>query len=78
MYALAIVPVVKNKLMAKARYDLYRPTASSVAAKTNYEVGLNYRFCKYLEVQTEYCLTNDKALAKHNYSTVFVQVSIRY
>ena len=78
VYALAIVPVVKDKLMAKARYDLYRPTASSVAAKTNYEVGLNYRFCKYLEVQTEYCLTNDKALAKHNYSTVFLQVSIRY
>lgn len=78
IYALAIVPVVPEKLMAKARYDLYRPTASSVAAKTNYEVGLNYRFCKYLEVQTEYCLTNDKALAEHNYSTVFVQVSIRY
>ena len=78
IYALAIVPVIKDKLMAKARYDLYRPTASSVAAKTNYEVGLNYRFCKYLEVQTEYCLTNDKALEKHNYSTMFVQVSIRY
>ena len=78
VYALAIVPVVKDKLMAKARYDLYRPTASSVAAKTNYEVGLNYRFCKYLEVQTEYCLTHDRALAKPDYSTVFVQLSIRY
>ena len=78
IYALAIVPVVPSKLMAKARYDLYRPTASSVAAKTNYEVGLNYRFCKYLEVQTEYCLTHDRALAKPDYSTVFVQVSIRY
>jgi len=78
VYALAIVPVVKDKLMAKARYDLYRPTASSVDAKTNYEIGLNYRFCKYLEVQTEYCLTHDRALAKPDYSTVFVQVSIRY
>ena len=78
IYALAIVPVVKDKLMAKARYDLYRPTASSVAAKTNYEVGLNYRFCKYLEVQTEYCLTHDRALAEPDYSTIFLQVSIRY
>ena len=78
VYALAIVPVVKDKLMAKARYDLYRPTASSVDAKSNYEVGLNYRFCKYLEVQTEYCFTHDRALAKPDYSTVFVQVSIRY
>ena len=78
IYALAIVPVVKDKLMAKARYDLYRPTASSVAAKTNYEVGLNYRFCKYLEVQTEYCFTHDRALADPDYSSVFVQLSIRY
>ena len=78
IYALAIVPVIKDKLMAKARYDLYRPTASSVAAKTNYEVGLNYRFCKYLEAQTEYCLTHDRALAKPDYSTIFVQLSIRY
>ncbi len=78
VYALAIVPVVKDKLMAKARYDLYRPTASSVDAKTNYEVGLNYRICKYLEVQTEYCLTHDRSLADPDYSTVFVQVSIRY
>lgn len=78
LYALAIVPVVKDKLMAKARYDLYRPTASSVVAKTNYEVGLNYRFCKYLEVQTEYCFTHDRALADPDYSSVFVQVSIRY
>ena len=78
IYALAIVPVVKDKLMAKARYDLYRPTASSVDAKTNYEAGLNYRFCKYLEVQTEYCFTHDRALAKPDYSSVYVQVSIRY
>ena len=77
-YALAIVPIIPSKLMAKARYDIYRPTASSVAAKTNYEIGLNYRFCKYLEVQTEYALTNDRSLDKHNYSTIFVQVSIRY
>lgn len=77
-YALAIVPVVGNKLLAKARYDIYRPTATSVGAKTNYEVGLNYRFCKYFEVQTEYALTNDRALEKHNYSTIYVQLSIRY
>ena len=78
VYALAIVPLVKDKLMAKARYDLYRPTASSVDAKTNYEVGLNYRFCKYLELQTEYCFSHDRALADPDYSTVFVQFSIRY
>lgn len=77
-YALAIVPIVKNKLMAKARYDLYRPTATWGLSKTNYEVGLNYRFCKYLEVQTEYAFTNDRSLENHNYSSIFVQLSIRY
>ena len=77
-YALAIVPILPGKLMAKARYDLYRPIATWGLSKTNYEVGLNYRFCKYLEVQTEYAFTNDRSLANHNYSSVFVQVSIRY
>ncbi len=77
-YALAIVPVYKDKLMAKARYDLYRPTASSVAQKTNYEIGLNYRICKYVEIQSEYVYTNDKALDNPNYSSIFLQVSIRY
>ena len=78
VYALAIVPVTKDKLMAKARWDLYRPTASSVDARTNCEVGLNYRFCKNLELQTEYCYTHDRSLAKPDYSTLFMQVSIRY
>ena len=78
VYALAIVPVIAEKMMVKARYDVYRPTATSVAMKTNYEAGLNYRINKHLEVQSEYALTNDRSLAKHNYSTVFVQVSIRY
>ncbi len=77
-YALAIVPVVGNKLLAKCRYDLYRPSASWLHAKTNYEVGLNFRFCKYFEIQGEYMFTNDRSLANHNYSTVYVQVSIRY
>lgn len=77
-YALAIVPILPGKLMAKARYDIYRPTATWGLSKTNYEVGLNFRFCKYLEVQTEYAFTNDRSLENHNYSSVFVQLSVRY
>ena len=76
--ALAIVPVIANKLMVKGRYDLYRPSATWVNSKTNYEIGLNFRFCKYFEIQSEYVLTNDRSLAKHNYSSVYVQVSVRY
>lgn len=77
-YALAIVPVYRDKLLVKGRYDLYRPSASWLHAKTNYEIGLNFRFCKYFEIQSEYVFTNDRALAHHNYSSVYVQVSVRY
>jgi hypothetical protein len=77
-YALAIVSVYRDKLLVKGRYDLYRPSASWLHAKTNYEIGLNFRFCKYFEIQSEYVFTNDRSLAKHNYSSVYVQVSVRY
>lgn len=77
-YALAIVPVYRDKLLVKGRYDLYRPSASWLHAKTNYEIGLNFRFCKYFEIQSEYVFTNDRSFAKHNYSSVYVQVSVRY
>lgn len=77
-YALAIVPVYRDKLLVKGRYDMYRPSASWLHAKTNYEIGLNFRFCKYFEIQSEYVFTNDRSLAKHNYSSVYVQVSVRY
>lgn len=77
-YALAIVPVYKDKLLAKARFDLYRPTASSVDSKTNYEIGLNYRICKYIELQSEYVYTRDNSLANPNYSSIYLQVSVRY
>ena len=77
-YALAIVPIIPSKLMIKGRYDLYRPSATWCNSKTNYEIGLNFRFCKYFEIQSEYVFTNDRSLAKHNYSSVYVQVSVRY
>lgn len=73
-----LVPVYRDKLLIKGRYDLYRPSATWLHAKTNYEIGLNFRFCKYFEIQSEYVFTNDRSLAHHNYSSVYVQVSVRY
>ena len=43
-YVFGIVPVMKSKLHAKARYQCYRPQKSMDTSKSMYEVGLNYFF----------------------------------
>lgn len=78
VYALAIAPVIKGKLRVKARYDLYRKSASWSTAKTQYEVGLNWVIDKRLEVLSEYALVNDRSLSKPNYSMVDVEVCFRF
>ncbi len=77
-YALVIVPVVKQKLYAKARYDLYRPSAEWGNAKTQYEAGFNYCFSKNIQLNAEYALVNDRSLAKQNYSVADVQLDFRF
>lgn len=79
VYALCIAPVVKHKLYAKARYDLYRKSAEWSSAKTFYEVGANYVFSKNLQLNMEYALVNDRALAdKHNYSMFDCELDFRF
>lgn len=80
VYALCIAPIIRNKLRAKARYDLYRQNAEWSTAKTQYEIGFNYLINKNLEIQAEYALINDRTLAdgKHNYSQFDVQFSVRF
>ena len=92
-YVFGIVPVIKGKLQAKARYQCYRPDKSwnsetIVAddgasytyggAKTSYEVGLNYFFTKNLEMHLEYARINDRSLAKHNYNLVDLEMDFRF
>lgn len=77
-YALLIAPVVKRKLYAKARYDLYRPTAEWDKAKTQYEAGLNYNFSKNIQINAEYAFVNNRALDKHNYSVADVELDFRF
>lgn len=78
VYALAIAPVYKQKLFAKARYDLYRPTGDATAACTRYEVGANYVITKNIQVNAEYARINDKSLAKHNYDLFDIQVDFKF
>jgi len=78
VYALVIAPVIKNKVHAKARYDMYRSNAEWNKAKTFYEIGADYMFHKNFQINVEYALVNDRSLAKHNYSMFDVEVDWRF
>ena len=77
-YVFGIVPVIKSKLHAKARYQTYRDNKEWNRAKTMYEVGLNYYFTKNLQINAEYARVNDRTLAKHDYNFVDVQLDFRF
>ena len=78
VYALAIAPVVKKKLYAKARYDMYRSNGEWNSTKTMYEAGVNYLFHKNFQINAEYALVNDRTLNKHNYSMFDVELDFRF
>lgn len=81
VYALVLAPIVKKKLHAKARYDMYQPSGDASKQKTQYEIGLNYQFTKNLQISGEYALVNDRSISNpddHNYSMVDVQLSFRF
>ena len=77
-YAFGIVPVIKSKLHAKARYQCYRAQKEWGTAKTSYEVCLNYFFTKNLEMHFEYARINDRSLEKHDYNMVDVELDFRF
>jgi hypothetical protein len=80
-YAFGIVPVVKSKLHAKARYQTYRAEKTWASSKTMYEVGVNYFFTKNLQLNLEYARVNDRNIAnpdKHNYNFVDAQLDFRF
>lgn len=76
-YAFGIVPVVKSKLHAKARYNLYRQSKEWASSKTMYEVGLNYFFTKNLQLNAEYARVNER-LGHNNYNFVDVELDFRF
>ncbi len=92
-YFFGIVPIIKSKLHAKARYQCYRVNKSWNSqtledtqgntyryggAKTSYEVGVNYFFTKNLEMHLEYARINDRTVAKHNYNMVDLELDFRF
>lgn len=80
-YVLGIVPVIKNKLQAKARYQTYRDNKEWNHAKTMYEVGANYFFNKNLQLNIEYARVNDRTIVnpdKHSHNFVDMQLDFRF
>ena len=76
-YAFGIVPVVKGKLHAKARYQTYRAQKEWATSKSMYEVGLNYFFTKNLQLNAEYGLVNERSAHK-NHNFVDVELDFRF
>ena len=77
-YVFGIVPVLKEKLHAKARYQCYRLSKDWSSSKTMYEVGLNYYITKNLEITSEYARVNDRTLPDHNYNFVDIELDYRF
>ena len=77
-YVFGIVPVIKGKLHAKARYQTYRNQKSWATSVNQVEFGLNYFFTKNLEMHLEYSRVNDRNLAKHNYNLVDMELDFRF
>ena len=79
-YVFGIVPLVKSKLYAKARYQTYRNQKEWATSVNQVECGLNYRFTKNLELHAEYSRVNDRNLAdgKHNYNLIDVELDFRF
>ena len=79
-YVFGIVPLIKGKLHAKARYQTYRNQKEWGTSVNSYECGLNYNFTKNLEIHAEYARINDRSLPddKHNYNLVDVELDFRF
>jgi hypothetical protein len=77
-YVFGIVPLIKGKLHAKARYQTYRNKKEWGSSVNQIECGLNYYFTKNLELHAEYSRVNDRTLAKHDYNLVDVELDFRF
>ena len=76
-YALCIAPIIKNKLHAKARYDVYREEKKWESSKTFYEIGADYVFNKNLQLNVEYALVNVRSNHK-NHNLVDVELDFKF
>ena len=82
-YVFGIVPIIKGKLHAKARYQSYRPEKKWSSSVNQLECGLKYFFTKNLELHLEYSHVNDRSIEivnekKHNYNLLDMELDFRF
>ena len=77
-YAMAQVPVIKSKLHAKARYQVYRQKKDWQTSVTQYEAGVNYFFTPKLQVNLEYAFVYDRTLTRRNYNLFDLEVAFQF
>ena len=77
-YVFGIVPLIKGKLHAKARYQTYRNQKNWSTSVNQVECGLNYFFTKNLELHLEYSHVNDRNLANHDYNLIDMELDFRF
>jgi hypothetical protein len=78
VYALVIAPIIKKKLHAKARYDMYQNNGDASTQKTQYEIGLDYEFHHNMQIGGEYAFIHDRTASDKNYDMVDVEVCFRF
>ncbi len=81
-YAMALVPILREtlpgRLRVKARWDLYRPSASMATAQTTTQLGVDYWFTQKIGAAVEYSHANDRSLDRHNYNYYDFQIQVRF
>lgn len=81
-YAMALVRILRRtlpgRMRVKARYDVYRPAASTFDEQTTLQLGADYWFTPVVGLALEYSHANDRSLARHNYNYLDFQVQFRF
>lgn len=78
VYALVIAPIIKKKLHAKARYDMYQPSGDASKQLSQYDLGLDYEFHRNMEISGTYSYVHNRAAADRDYNIFDIEVSYRF
>ena len=76
-YALVGAPL-NSQFKLYGRWDVYRSSKHWDSTKTNYGLALNYRPCKYLQLQANYTFTHARLELDKNYNSFDIQAYVKF